>query len=119
MSDYYKNDAQKRLWQRYIEPFYKALGEVLSTDAGKTIYRLCADAYRSNNNLYKVYEDSRKKHPTRKEQRYWGDFQHVYGSLCAYRRSLIYLICEASDGAISDMSCNNMLNSELAEYTNC
>lgn len=113
MNAYYRNDSQKRLWKRYIEPGYAALGKVLSTDAGKTIFYLMADAYRSADNLREVWDNVHRSHATRAEQRAEADYRQTHGLLSAYRRSLAYMM---NDQGFDSTSATNIINGELYEY---
>ena len=114
MANYYTHIGKRRILDEYIIPGYLALGDVLSSDSGKVMFRLLYEERREllrheeNKNL--AYRD----YPTRRQEFCAENYAGSYARVATYRNCLAYLMADSGHGITQDTACR-IINVELAE----
>lgn len=104
--------ARERLAEK-LAPVYKALGEVLSTEAGKTLAAMAYDAGNSWKYAQEEAHKSARKYATKQHEsdtnraNYWMAKRH------AYIDALSWMVCERMNFAACQQNVRRVINTEL------
>ena len=99
-----------------LAPVYKAFGDVVSTEAGKTLFALAYDAGQSWDSARARSRASESKRPTKKHQRDTNDEARFMAQRLAYVDALTMLVCEAAGFMTPKHTCRRVVNSELDAF---
>ena len=105
--------ARARLAKK-LQPIYEALGNVLSTSAGKTLAALAYDAGRCYESSSASARQSARKYPTRQHEHDTNSANHWLGKRLAYVDALSMMVSEATGFTACAHNCRMVINGELA-----
>lgn len=101
-----------------LVPVYLAFGDVVSTEAGKTLFALAYDAGISWDSARDRSRASESKRPTKRHQRDTNDEAYYRAQRLAYVDALTMMVCEAAGFKAPKRACRRVVNSELEAFMN-
>ena len=87
-------DGKLKLLKRY-EPAAYAFAEVVSTTHGRNLFDALTEALARENHAFGHLEEVRRKHPTRAQERAYGEYYAAQGRQFALRQCMFDLVAAA------------------------
>lgn len=96
-----------------LAPTYKALGEVLSTEAGKSLAVMACDAGNCWKHAREDAHRSARKYATKQHQRDTNSANYWMAKRHAYVDALVWMVCERMEFTTCQQNVRRVVNTEL------